>query len=153
MNSIREIEKRFLNQYSKRMIRKPIYLVIIGIILITYASINLAEQNTIYYYSTSEILNQNVNNTDERIRLGGLVKKGSLNKSSDGMTIFIVSDGATDIVVHFEGIIPDLFQENIGVVLEGNLIGEIFMSDEILVKHDNEYKSNDGTTYNVKKGI
>ena len=153
MNSIREIEKRFLNQYSKRMIRKPIYLVIIGIILITYASINLAEQNTIYYYSTSEILNQNVNNTDERIRLGGLVKKGSLNKSSDGMTIFIVSDGATDIVVHFEGIIPDLFQENIGVVLEGNLFGEIFMSDEILVKHDNEYKSNDGTTYKVKKGI
>ena len=57
MNSIWEIEKRFLNQYSKRMIRKPIYLVIIGIILITYASINLAEQNTIYYYSTSEILN------------------------------------------------------------------------------------------------
>ena len=153
MNSIWEIEKRFLNQYSKRMIRKPIYLVIIGIILITYASINLAEQNTIYYYSTSEILNQNVNNTDERIRLGGLVKKGSLKKSSDGMTIFIVSDGATDIVVHFEGIIPDLFQENIGVVLEGNLIGEIFMSDEILVKHDNEYKSNDGTTYKVKKGI
>ena len=135
------------------MIRKPIYLVIIGIILITYTSINLAEQNTVYYYSTSEILNENVANNDERIRLGGLVKKGSLNNSSDGMTIFIVSDGATDIVVHFDGIIPDLFQENIGVVLEGNLIGEIFMSDEMLVKHDNEYKSNDGKTYKVKKGI
>ena len=135
------------------MSRKPIYLVIIGIILITYTSFNLAEQNAVYYYSTSEILSDNVANNDERIRLGGLVKKGSLNNSSDGMTIFIVSDGATDIVVHFDGIIPDLFQENIGVVLEGNLIGEIFMSDEMLVKHDNEYKSNDGKTYKVKKGI
>ena len=135
------------------MSRKPIYLVIIGIILITYTSINLAEQNTVYYYSTSEILNDNVTNNDERIRLGGLVKKGSLNNSGDGMTIFIISDGATDIVVHFDGIIPDLFQENIGVVLEGNLIGEIFMADDMLVKHDNEYKSNDGKTYKVKKGI
>ena len=135
------------------MSRKPTYLVIIGIILITYTSINLAEQNTVYYYSTSEILNDNVTNNDERIRLGGLVKKGSLNNSGDGMTIFIISDGATDIVVHFDGIIPDLFQENIGVVLEGNLIGEIFMADDMLVKHDNEYKSNDGKTYKVKKGI
>jgi len=135
------------------MSRKPAYLVIIGIILITYTSINLAEQNTVYYYSTSEILNDNVTNNNERIRLGGLVKKGSLNNSGDGMTIFIISDGATDIVVHFDGIIPDLFQENIGVVLEGNLIGEIFMSDDMLVKHDNEYKSNDGKTYKVKKGI
>jgi len=135
------------------MSRKPVYLVIIGIILITYTSINLAEQNTVYYYSTSEILNDNVTNNDERIRLGGLVKKGSLNNSGDGMTIFIISDGATDIVVHFDGIIPDLFQENIGVVLEGNLIGEIFMADDMLVKHDNEYKSNDGKTYKVKKGI
>ena len=135
------------------MSRKPAYLVIIGIILITYTSINIAEQNTVYYYSTSEILNDNVTNNNERIRLGGLVKKGSLNNSGDGMTIFIISDGATDIVVHFDGIIPDLFQENIGVVLEGNLIGEIFMSDDMLVKHDNEYKSNDGKTYKVKKGI
>ena len=135
------------------MSRKPIYLVIIGIIIITYTSINLAEQNTVYYYSTSEVLNDNLTNNDERIRLGGLVKKGSLKNSSDAMTIFIISDGATDIVVHFDGIIPDLFQEDIGVVLEGNLIGEIFMSDEMLVKHDNEYKSNDGKTYKVKKGI
>ena len=133
------------------MSRKPAYLVIIGIILITYTSINLAEQNTVYYYSTSEILNDNVTNNNERIRLGGLVKKGSLNNSGDGMTIFIISDGATDIVVHFDGIIPDLFQENIGVVLEGNLIGEIFMSDDMLVKHDNEYKSNDGKTYKVNQ--
>lgn len=153
MNSTWEIEKRFLNQYLKRMIRKPIYLIIIGIILITYTSINLAKENTIYYYSTSEILNENVNNSQERIRLGGLVKKGTLNKSTNGMTVFIVSDGATDIVVHFEGTIPDLFQEDIGVILEGSLIGKIFMSDEMLVKHDNEYKSSDGTTYDVKKGI
>ena len=132
------------------MIKKPIYLVILGIILITYASINIAEENTIYYYSTTEIVNQDSSQNDDRVRMGGLVKKESL-KTSEGRTIFIVTDGATDITVYFEGIIPDLFQEEIGVVLEGSLINEIFISDEMLVKHDNEYKSSDGSTYDVKK--
>tara|TARA_B100001123_G_C14876953_1_gene854361 strand:+ start:204 stop:611 length:408 start_codon:yes stop_codon:yes gene_type:complete len=132
------------------MIKKPIYLVILGIILITYASITIAEENTIYYYSTTEIVNLDSSQNDDRVRMGGLVKNGSL-KTSEGRTIFIVTDGATDITVHFEGIIPDLFQEDIGVVLEGSLINEIFISDEMLVKHDNEYKSSDGSTYNVIK--
>ena len=132
------------------MIKKPIYLEILGIILITYASINIAEENTIYYYSTTEIINLDSSQNDDRVRMGGLVKNGSL-KTSEGRTIFIVTDGATDITVHFEGIIPDLFQEDIGVVLEGSLINEVFISDEMLVKHDNEYKSSDGSTYNIIK--
>ena len=132
------------------MIRKPIYLVVLGIILITYASVNIAEENTIYYYSTTEIINLDLSQNDERVRMGGLVKSGSLN-TSEGKTIFVVSDGATDITVNFEGIIPDLFQEDIGVVLEGSLINGIFISDEMLVKHDNEYKSSDGSTYEVKE--
>ena len=132
------------------MIKKPIYLVILGIILITYASINIAEENTIYYYSTTEIINLDSSQNDVRGRMGCLVKNGSL-KTSEGRTIFIVTDGATDITVHFEGIIPDLFQEDIGVVLEGSLINEVFISDEMLVKHDNEYKSSDGSTYNIIK--
>ncbi len=132
------------------MIKKPIYLVILGIILITYASINIAEENTIYYYSTTEIINLDSSQNDDRVRMGGLVKNGSL-KTSEGRTIFIVTDGAIDITVHFEGIIPDLFQEDIGVVLEGSLINEVFISDEMLVKHDNEYKSSDGSTYNIIK--
>ena len=49
------------------MIRKPIYVVILGIILITYASLNLAEENTIYYYSTTEIVNLDLSQNDERI--------------------------------------------------------------------------------------
>ena len=53
--------------------------------------------------------------------MGGLVKNGSLD-AAEGKTIFIVTDGATDIIVNFEGIIPDLFQEEIGVVLEGLLL-------------------------------
>ena len=132
------------------MIKKPIYLVILGIILITYASVNIAEENTIYYYSTTEIVNLDLSQNDERIRMGGLVKNGSLD-AAEGKTIFIVTDGATDIIVNFEGIIPDLFQEEIGVVLEGSLIDGIFISDEMLVKHDNEYKSSDGSTYELEE--
>ena len=132
------------------MIRKPIYVVILGIILITYASLNLAEENTIYYYSTTEIVNLDLSQNDERIRMGGLVKNGSLD-TAEGKTIFIVTDGATDIIVNFERIIPDLFQEEIVVVLEGSLIDGIFIYDEMLVKHDNEYKSSDGSTYELEE--
>ena len=132
------------------MIRKPIYVVILGIILITYASLNLAEENTIYYYSTTEVVNLDLSQNDERIRMGGLVKNGSLD-AAEGKTIFIVTDGATDIIVNFEGIIPDLFQEEIGVILEGSLIDGLFISDEMLVKHDNEYKSSDGSTYELEE--
>ena len=78
------------------MIKKPIYLVILGITLITYASINIAEENTIYYYSTTEIINLDSSQNDDRVRMGGLVKNGSL-KTSEGRTIFIVTDGATAV--------------------------------------------------------
>ncbi|MCL6682610.1 cytochrome c maturation protein CcmE [Sphingomonas alba] len=74
------------------------------------------------------------------IRLGGMVKKGSIRQRSDGVTIdFIVTDGSHDVPVVYRGITPDLFKEGSGVVAEGRMRGKTFVADTILAKHDERY--------------
>jgi cytochrome c-type biogenesis protein CcmE len=74
------------------------------------------------------------------IRLGGMVEKGSLKQSADGVTItFVVGDGGGQVPVSFRGITPDLFREGSGVVAEGRMQGRTFVADNILAKHDERY--------------
>ena len=119
-----------------------------GIGLIIYASTIIASRNTIYYYTTSETTNIEISK-NERIKLGGFVVENSISKN-DGFTIFTITDGNKDIEIVFDGFVPDLFQENMGVILDGVLENDTFYADDMLVKHDNEYVSSDGETYNVE---
>jgi len=73
----------------------------------------------------------------------------SISKSG-GFTIFTITDGNKDIAIVFDGFVPELFQENMGVILDGVLENNTFFADDMLVKHDNEYVSSDGETYNVE---
>ena len=128
--------------------KKNYIVVLLGIGLIVYASTTIAARNTIYYYTTSETTGIEISNT-ERIKLGGFVVEGSISKN-DGFTIFTITDGNKDIEIVFDGFVPDLFQENMGVILDGVLENDTFIADDMLVKHDNEYVSSDGETYNVE---
>ncbi len=119
-----------------------------GIGFIIYASTVIASRNTIYYYTTSET-NEIELSKNERIKLGGFVVEDSISKT-DEFTIFTITDGNKDIEIVFDGFIPDLFQENMGVILDGVLDDDTFFADDMLVKHDNEYVSSDGETYNVE---
>ena len=119
-----------------------------GIGFIIYASTVIASRNTIYYYTTSETNNTEISK-NERIKLGGFVVEDSISKN-DGFTIFTITDGNKDIEIVFDGFVPDLFQENMGVILDGVLENDTFYADDMLVKHDNEYVSSDGETYNVE---
>lgn len=75
------------------------------------------------------------------IRLGGMVRQGSISKQPDGVSIrFVVTDGPASVPVRFRGIVPDLFKENSGVVAEGRLGRDgVFVADTILAKHDERY--------------
>ena len=75
------------------------------------------------------------------LRLGGMVKQGSIRKLPDGVTVaFVLTDGPADVPVRFRGIVPDLFVENSGAVAEGTLRpGGLFVADNILAKHDERY--------------
>ena len=75
------------------------------------------------------------------LRLGGMVKQGSIQKLPDGVTVtFVLTDGPADVPVRFRGIVPDLFVENSGAVAEGQLGRDgVFVADNILAKHDERY--------------
>jgi len=75
-----------------------------------------------------------------RIRIGGLVKEGSVQRGENLRVRFEVTDGKTAIPVHYQGILPDLFREGQGVVAEGKLgPGDVVEADTVLAKHDERY--------------
>ena len=129
---------------------KNFIFIFLGIILISFATVRIASNNTIFYYTTSEAA-ENVNLSDsERLKLGGFVVNETISKTSTEETRFKVTDGNLEIVIIFDGYIPELFQEEMGVILDGYFKNDIFYSDDMLVKHDNEYISEDGQTYDVE---
>jgi cytochrome c-type biogenesis protein CcmE len=80
---------------------------------------------------------------DRAVRIGGMVRRGSLRRHPDGVTIdFLVGDDtAATIPVRFTGITPDLFREGSGVIAEGRFQpGGTFVASEILAKHDENYR-------------
>ena len=128
--------------------KKNLLIVLLGTGLIVYASTVIASRNTIYYYTTSETLGIEISN-EERIKLGGFVVEDSVTKDGE-FTLFTITDGNKDIDIVFDGFVPELFQENMGVILDGVFDDNLFLADDMLVKHDNEYVSSDGETYNVE---
>ncbi len=130
--------------------KKNLLLVLFGISLIVFASIRIASINTIYYYTTSEAIENITAISSERIKLGGFVVSESVSKGSIDETNFEITDGNKTIKIIFDGFIPELFQDEMGVILDGYFKNNIFYSDDMLVKHDNEYVSEDGETYDVE---
>ena len=130
--------------------KKNLVLVLFGISLIVFASIRIASNNTIYYYTTSEAIENITAISSERIKLGGFVVSESVSKGSIDETNFEITDGNKTIKIVFDGFIPELFQDEMGVILDGYFENNIFYSDDMLVKHDNEYVSEDGETYDVE---
>ena len=130
--------------------KKNLLLVLFGISLIVFASIRIASNNTIYYYTTTEAIDNITAISSERIKLGGFVVSESVSKASIDETNFEITDGNKTIKIVFDGFIPELFQDEMGVILDGYFENNIFYSDDMLVKHDNEYISEDGETYDVE---
>ena len=129
--------------------KKNLFLIFVGIFIIIFASIRIASSNTIYYYTTTEA-NYLSSTSDERIKLGGFVVSNSVKKGELGATEFLITDGNVTMKISFDGFIPELFQDEMGVILDGYFSDDIFYSDDMLVKHDNEYISEDGEVYDVE---
>jgi cytochrome c-type biogenesis protein CcmE len=122
---------------------KRLAIVVIGVVGIGVAALfilNAFRSNLVYFYSPTEVY-QGKAPASDLFRIGGLVEKGSVKKSSDGLKVdFIVTDLNKAIAVHYEGVLPDLFREGQGVVAQGRLDGEQrFRAREVLAKHDEKY--------------
>ena len=93
--------------------------------------------NIVFFYTPSEI-NQSDKQSERQLRLGGLVKNGSVK--IDGMqSVFVITDGNADITVRYNNALPSLFREGQGVVAEGQIENGIFMAQNVLAKHDENY--------------
>jgi cytochrome c-type biogenesis protein CcmE len=126
------------------MTRKQRRLVLIGgavgVLAVAVALVLGALRDSIVFFnSPSDVLEKHVA-PGARIRLGGLVKDGSLVRGNDLNVHFKVTDGNRELPVDYQGVLPDLFREGQGVVAEGVLDGAgIFNADTILAKHDETY--------------
>ncbi len=93
----------------------------------------------VFFYTPSEIVSEGKAAPGQRVRIGGLVKEGSLVKDG-GKVSFIVTDTEQDLPVTYTGILPDLFREGQGVVSEGTVQADgIFAADTVLARHDENY--------------
>lgn len=125
----------------KRRLFAVIALTIAGTAL-GYISFSDMGEDLVYYWSPTELLARD-DAMNHIVRLGGQVEPGSIDWDKEAQTVaFTLSDGEASVPVFSTGNPPQMFRDNIGVVVEGSLDGKgVFQTDKIMVKHSNEYKA------------
>ena len=115
-----------------------VVIILITLILSVFLVLKSLEENVVYFQSPSEIKSL-TELTNNKIRVGGMVKKNSINMNSNEVN-FIITDFKNEINVTYSGAVPNLFEEGKGVVAEGVLKDRNFFSaTKILAKHDENY--------------
>ena len=126
--------------YGRKVKLRILFLValISSIILTIFLILKSLEENVVYFLSPTEVKSLNELTLD-KIRIGGMVKENSINISSEKIN-FVITDFNNEINVIYSGLVPNLFQENKGVVAEGFLEDKnYFKAEKILAKHDENY--------------
>ena len=107
--------------------------------------------NIVFFYTPSEI-SQSKLKSGQQLRLGGLVKDGSVE--IEGMqSVFIVTDGTVEITVKYDNALPSLFREGQGVVTEGQIKNGVFVAQNVLAKHDENYMPADVAEKLKEQGV
>ena len=125
-----------MNPIRKKRIYSILFVLLFsvsGISLILY-SLN---SNLDYFFTPTELKDRNIP-ADKRIKVGGMVLSGSVERISSSIS-FVITDYENSIKVEYEGIVPDLFKEDSGVIVLGNLKDKILYAEEVLAKHDENY--------------
>lgn len=115
-------------------------VIILGASIAIGIALYALRQNIDLFYTPSQALAGNTP-ANQVFRLGGMVEKGSVHKSTDGLDInFVVTDMSHTMPVHYHGVLPDLFREGQGVVMDGQLNNEgVYEANRVLAKHDENY--------------
>lgn len=134
---------------------KRLILIAAGLAMLGVAAwlvLSAFQKNLVFFFTPTQILAGEAPH-GRSFRMGGMVETGSIKRQPDGVTVaFIVTDNAQRIRVNYRGILPDLFKEGKGVVAQGKLgADKLFVADEVLAKHDENYMPPDAA-YALKKG-
>ncbi len=117
------------------LILTSLFFIFTAVFLILYN----AKENISYFYTPSELNSSNIK-INKQIRIGGFVKENSFNKMSSSSFNFKITDDTKSISVKYSGILPDLFREGQGAVIEGYFENEtIFNATTVFAKHDENY--------------
>ena len=140
------------------MTRKQRRLVLIGsavaVLGVAVALVLTALKDSIVFFNSPTDLVEKHVGPGARIRLGGLVKSGSVVRSDNLQVRFEVTDGKSSIQVAYQGLLPDLFREGQGVVTEGALDSAgLFKADSVLAKHDEKYMPKEVADALKKQGL
>ena len=121
----------------QRLILILLTLVILGaaILLIMFNT----KQNIVFFYTPSELLENNID-SNKKLRIGGYVKKLSFVEKSLNKYEFKITDNANDLLIFYEGMLPDLFREEQGIVIEGFINkNKNIVASKVYAKHDENY--------------
>ncbi len=132
-----------MTRYRRFLIPAVILVVVIGGLLFVLQS------NLVYYNTPTEVVAGEPSGA--RMRLGGQVVEGSVT-DSDGAVSFEVTDGRVAVAVRHTGAPQQMFQEGIGVVVQGTWDGAVFSSDHMEVSHDEQYRTESGEVYQPPRG-
>ena len=126
--------------YGKKVKIRAFFIILVftSAILITFLVINSLKENVVFFKSPTDINNLNQIES-EKIRVGGMVKKNSIEIENKNLK-FVITDFKNEIIVTFSGAVPNLFEEGKGVVAEGYLEDRKYLkAEKILAKHDENY--------------
>ncbi|HWB47218.1 MAG TPA: cytochrome c maturation protein CcmE [Hyphomicrobiaceae bacterium] len=125
---------------SRKQRRAALIVAGVGILAVAVFLVLFALRDTIVFFHTPTEVTEKHIAPGRRIRLGGLVAKGSVQRGAGTSVQFAITDLTTTIPVSYTGILPDLFREGQGVVAEGTLdANHHFVADTVLAKHDENY--------------
>jgi cytochrome c-type biogenesis protein CcmE len=125
-------------------LRKKRLLLVFGLLAGVGAAAGLAlsalQQNINLFYTPTQIASGEAPR-DTPIRAGGMVEKGSLQRSADSLDVrFVVTDFSRSVTIRYRGILPDLFREGQGIVALGRIDADgVVVADQVLAKHDEKY--------------
>ena len=139
-----------MSRRQRRLVLIGLCLAVLG--LAAALALSALRDTIVFFHSPSEIAAKKIE-LGTRIRIGGLVKEGSLKR--DGVQArFEVTDGGASLPVSYSGVLPDLFREGQGVVAEGALEpGGTFRADTVLAKHDENYMPREVVDALKKQGV
>ncbi|BCD87860.1 cytochrome c-type biogenesis protein CcmE [Pseudomonas solani] len=117
-----------------------ILAILAGVGIAVALALSALQQNINLFYTPTQIANGEAPKYT-RIRAGGMVRDGSVQRSQDSLEVqFVVTDFAKDVTIRYHGILPDLFREGQGIVALGKLDADgVLVADEVLAKHDEKY--------------
>lgn len=103
-----------------------------------YFILSSLNNNIVFFHPPSEI--HKIQSSARKVRVGGLVKKGSILKITDNKITFSITDNVADLKIEYTGLLPALFREKQGIVAEGKLVTpKLFKATKLLAKHDENY--------------